>query len=131
MNLRRLLLVLASITALAVSAGVIVVALAFALYAGVKPYVGQAGGAAVVAAAAALLIAVLGLVVGAAAKPKRRKSEPEGLIERVTEFVREKPILSAAGALAAGLLAITNPRYLGAMARSFVEGREPPPRRRR
>ena len=56
MIFRRLLFLLASAVALAVSAGIVVVALAFALYALVTPYVGPAGGAALVALAAAILI---------------------------------------------------------------------------
>jgi hypothetical protein len=123
--------VVASIVALAVSAGVIVVALAFALYAGVKPYVGQAAAAAVVAGAAAILIGVLGLILGVVSKPpKRRHSHAENLIDRIADFVREKPVVSVGGALAAGLLAVLNPKYLGVLVRSFVEGREPPRRRR-
>jgi hypothetical protein len=33
--------------------------------------------------------------------------------------------------VAAGILAIRNPGYLGSVIRSFVEGEEPPRRRRR
>jgi hypothetical protein len=110
--------------ALAVSAGVVVVALAYALFALVRPYVGPAGGAAIVALAAAILIALLGLMLGAMARPPKRKvEEPESLIDRVVEFVRARPVTAVAGALAAGLMAVRNPRYLGAVLRAFVEGR--------
>ena len=129
MNPRRILLALAAATALAVSAGVCVVALAFALYAFVKPLVGAAGGAAIVAAAAAILIGVIGAVLGNLGKPRRKKpTEPQTVVERITDFVRDKPVLAIAAGLAAGLLAVRNPSYLGAAVRAFVEGRNPPGR---
>ncbi|MFI4934169.1 MAG: hypothetical protein ACHP7N_06095 [Caulobacterales bacterium] len=129
MILRRILLFLAATTALSVSAGVCVVALAFALYALVKPYVGQAGGAAVVAGASALLIGLIGLTLGAAARPPKRKpSEAQSFIDRVVEFIRDKPVTAIGAAIAAGLLAVRNPQYLGAALRAFIEGRNPPKR---
>jgi len=129
--LRRIILFLASATALATAAGVIVVALAYALYALVKPALGPAGGAAVVAGAAALLIGFLGLVMSMAARgpPRRRRDrEPETMVDRVVEFIRDKPVTTIAAAIATGLLAVRNPKYLGAAFRAFVEGREWPKR---
>ena len=131
MILRRILFFLASATALAVSAGVIVVALAFALYALVKPYVGASGGAAIVAAAAAVLIGGLGLAIGAAARPRRRRAgrrDADTPLDRMVDFIRDKPVTSMAAAIAAGLMAVRNPDYLGAAIRSFIEGRERPRR---
>jgi hypothetical protein len=124
---RRILFFLAGATALAVSAGVIVVALAYALFAAVKPYVGAAGGAAVVAGAAALLIGLIGFSLTMAARPKKRKpTEPQSMTQRVTDFIKDKPVVAIAGAIAAGLMAVRNPRYLGSVIRAFVEGRETP-----
>jgi hypothetical protein len=115
--------------ALAVSAGVCVVALAFALYALVKPYVGGAGGAAIVAGAAALLIGLIALVLSNMGRPPRRKpTEPETFGSRAIDFIRDRPVLAIAAAIAAGLLAVRNPRYLGEAIRAFVEGRNPPRR---
>ena len=131
MILRRILFFLASATALAVSAGVIVVALAFALYALVKPYLGASGGAAIVAAAAAVLIGGLGLAIGAAARPRRRRAgrrDADTPLDRMVDFIRDKPVTSMAAAIAAGLMAVRNPGYLGAAIRSFIEGRERPRR---
>jgi hypothetical protein len=130
--LRRLLFLLAGATALAVSAGVFVIALSYGLFALVEPYVGRAGAAGVVAAAAATLIGLLGLLlVGAARPPKRKPSEPQSVVDRVMDFVRTKPVTALGGAVVAGILAIRNPSYLGAVARAFMEGREPPRRGRR
>jgi hypothetical protein len=128
--LRRIILFLASATALATAAGVIVVALAYALYALVKPALGPAGGAAVVAGAAALLIGLLGLVMAMAARgPRRRRNrEPETIAERVADFVRDKPVTAIAASIVTGLMAVRNPKYLGAAFRAFVEGREWPRR---
>jgi len=126
--LRRIILFLASAAALATAAGVIVVALAYALYALVKPSLGPAGGAAVVAGAAALLIGLLGLVMAMAARgPRRRRNrEPETIAERITDFVRDKPVTAIVASVVTGLMAVRNPKYLGAAFRAFVEGRDWP-----
>jgi hypothetical protein len=126
--LRRLILALAAATAFAASAAVCIVALAFALYALVEPYVGRAGAAAIVAGSAALLLAIGGLSIGLAAGRKRPKiaaGTPPKAVERVFAFVRQKPVVAMAAALGAGFMAVRNPRYLGALVRSFIEGREP------
>ena len=132
MIFRRLLFLLAGAVALAVSAGIVVFALAFALYALVEPYVGRAGAGGIVAAAAALLIGILGIVLTRQGKPPKPKpGESDTITERIFEFVKAKPVTSIAGAVAAGILAVRNPGYLGSLIRAFVEGRETPRRRRR
>ncbi|MGI9169221.1 MAG: hypothetical protein ACR2FH_03475 [Caulobacteraceae bacterium] len=128
---RRIFLTLAAAAALATSAAVCVVALAFALYALVEPYVGKAGAAAIVAAVAAALIALAALFIGQAAKTKRREAPAKavgGVAERVMSFVRDKPVVAVSAALGVAFMAIRNPRYLGAAVRAFFEGREPPRR---
>ncbi len=133
--LRRLFLALAAAAAFAASAAICVVALAFALYALVEPYVGRAGAGAIVAAAAALVVAVSALFVGRAAKGKRDRRPATvargvagGVAERLVRFVREKPVVAISAALGAGFLAVRNPRYLGAAVRAFLEGRDIPRR---
>ena len=74
--IRRLTVGLLAAAVLATGASVVVVALAFALYALVTPYVGRAGGAAVVAAAAALLIAAIAGILFLATAPGRAKTPP-------------------------------------------------------
>jgi hypothetical protein len=130
---RRLLFLLAGATALAVSAGIVVVALAFALYALAEPYVGRAGASGIVALAAAILIGLLGFVLAMAGRPKPRKpkpGEPDTITDRIFDFVRSKPVTSIAGAVAVGVLAVRNPGYLGSLIRAFVEGRDTPRGRR-
>jgi hypothetical protein len=129
---RRLLFLLAAATMLAVSAGVVVIALAYALFALARPYVGPAGGAAIVAGAAALLIGLIGLTFALMGRrPKRKTNEPESVTERIVDFVKSKPITAVGGAIAAGILAIRNPGYLGSAIRAFIEGREAPRGRKR
>jgi hypothetical protein len=126
---RRLLFLLAGATMLAVSAGVFVIALAYAEFALVKPYVGSAGAAGILAGTTAVFIGILGLVLANAGKPPKRKpGEPQSVVDRVVNFVKEKPVTALGGAIAAGILAIRNPAYLGAVVRAFVEGREAPRR---
>ena len=132
MIFRRLLFLLAAATMLAVSAGVVVIALAYALFALARPYVGPAGGAAIVAGAAALLIGLIGLTFALLGRrPKRKANQPESVTERVVDFVKSKPITAVGGAIAAGILAIRNPGYLGSAIRAFIEGREAPRGRKR
>ncbi len=132
MIFRRLLYFLAGAAALSASAGIVMVALAYALYALVRPALGPAGASAVVALAAAAMIGLIGLfLAGLARLPKRRRSEPESLAEHVADFVRARPIASIGAAIAAGLLAVRNPGYLGAAVRAFMDIDEPPRRRRR
>jgi len=128
---RRLFLLLAAATALAACAGVCVIALALALGAWVEPMVGAAGAAAIVAAAAALILALGALILALGARARRRRLSPpgsSGLVERALALMRDKPVVAIVAAVGAGLLAIRNPRYLGAALRSFAEGRELPRR---
>lgn len=125
MILRRILYFLAGATALSVSAGVIVVALAYALFALVKPYVGPAGASAIVAGSAAVLIGLIGLVLSLMARPPKKKpGEPDSLVDKVVDFVTSKPVTSIGAAIAAGILLVRNPRYLGMALSSFFEGPE-------
>jgi hypothetical protein len=121
---------LAAAAAFAASAAVCVVALAFALYAGVEPYLGRAGASGVVAGAAALFIFFLALMLSRIGRPRPRPkpATAEGLLERALEFIRDKPVVAIAAAIGVGILAVRNPQYFGAAIRAFVEGRDPPKR---
>jgi hypothetical protein len=124
---RRLLMGFVAITAIATSASVVVVALAFALYALVQPYIGNAGASAVVAGVFALIVGIGGLA--AAPRGRRRTAgpaSPEGVAGDLMELVRDKPIASAGIALAAGIMAMRNPRVIGEIARAFFQNRKRP-----
>ena len=129
--LGRVGVALAAAAILATSAAIFVVALAFALYALVRPAVGPAGAAAVVAGAAALLVLLMGAAAALAARSKPARIRPRGKdsVERIINFFKDTPVTAVTAALAAGVLAVRNPKYLGAAVRSFLEGEAP--RRRR
>ena len=128
MIFRRVLLALIAASAFAAAAGVLVVALAFALYALVEPKFGAAGAAATVAGTTAGLMALGGLLIALAARPRKRVAPPapEGVLERALAFIRQKPVLAGTAAVGAGLLAVRNPKYLGEVLRSFLDGKPPP-----
>lgn len=127
--LRRVGLGLAAAAVIATSAAIIVAALAFALFALVRPQFGPAGAAATVAGAAAALLLIVGLALTmAAGRSRPAPVVPRGRdpVERVVNFIKDKPVTAVAAAVAAGFLAIRNPGYLGAAVRSFLEGKPPP-----
>jgi hypothetical protein len=128
--LRQIGLGLAAAAILATCAAIFIVALAFAFYALVRPSLGPAGAAACVAGAAAAIMLVFGVVLAVAGRPKTPKIVPKGKdpLARVVNLLREQPVTAIAAAIGVGILAIRNPGYLGAAARSFLEGRTPPKR---
>lgn len=128
---RRLVASLMIVTALLACGAAMVVAVAFALFALVRPALGAAGAAAAVAGGAALMLALCALVAALALNPRRRPRRPaaqssEGL-GRVLELVSERPVVMIAGGLLAAVLAARDPDYVGAAVRAFLAGR--PPRR--
>ena len=128
----RVAVLLAAAAVLATSASIFVVALAFALFALVRPYVGPAGAGAIVAGAAALLVLLGGVALALSARVKTAKlaERSKDPAARVMNFVREKPVTTIAAAIGAGFLAIRNPKYLGAVLSSFLDG-PPNPKRKR
>jgi hypothetical protein len=75
----------------------------------------------VVAAAAAALAALTALIVVIRAEVRRRNQPPEPtLMERVGQLAREHPVMSAGGALAAGLMALKNPALAATLIGAFL-----------
>jgi hypothetical protein len=120
--IKRVLLAVVALSAMAASAAVVVAAAAFALYALLRMSLGAAGAAAAVALAFALLIAIFGLVIGLQAKGRRPPPEPS-LGERLGQMARERPILAAGGALAAGLIALKNPQVVATIISTILATR--------
>ena len=122
--IRKLLLVFAAAGAALAAAGVLVVSLAYALYALMRDSVGlsAAGAAAVVAGTVALIfvIAAASLAIKAGAKPKEAP-----MAERLKTFVRERPVTAAGAALAAGVFAVRNPKAFFPLVLAFLEPRKP------
>ena len=108
-----------AIAAICASVTVTVFAAAFALFALVQPYVGNAGAGAVLAG----VFAVIALIVGLIAMPRRRRRRrgegPSGVAEDLMDLVRDKPMASAGVALAAGIMAMRNPRVISEVIRAF------------
>ncbi|MEO8114951.1 MAG: hypothetical protein ABI655_11245, partial [Phenylobacterium sp.] len=88
-----------------------------------RDYIGPAGGAAVVAGAAALLALILAIVLTRKAVPKKPKAEDQTLVTRIVELARERPIVAAAAAVAAGIVLARNPKVLTTLISAFVAGR--------
>jgi hypothetical protein len=109
---------------MAAAAAVVVVAAAFALYAYLELRLGRPGAAAVVALVFAVLAALIGLIVGLAAKGRIRRPAPEpSLTDRLGQMARERPILAAGGALAAGLIALKNPQVVASIFAALLASR--------
>ena len=121
MIVTRLLRGFVAIAAICTAVSVAIVALAFALFAFVQPYVGSAGGGAVVAGVAALVALIVGLV--AMPRRRRRSSEgPTGVADDLMDLVRDKPIAAVGVAVAAGIMAMRNPRVIIEVVRAMRGG---------
>ncbi len=118
MILHKALLFVAAAAALAAAAAVGVVAVAFAIYALARDWVGPAGASAVVAGAVALVFLILGLF--AAFRALRPRPQP-GLGDHIADFVRNKPLAAALGLLAGGLFAVRSPQVLLTLLMAFLE----------
>ena len=121
MIVRKALCLVAAAAAMAAAAAVGVVALAFCLYALVEPRLGSAGAGAVVAGTAAVLMLIVGLIAALQLRaPKRKQPEPD-LLQRVIGMARDKPVIAAAAAIAAGVFVVKNPQALVAIALALLE----------
>lgn len=135
MILKRVLSAAAAAGAVLAGAGVVVVAAAYALYAWMKMYMPPAAASAVVAAVVAVIILVVALIALRGAKGKshkphhhEHKDEPRSLVDRGLELARERPLIAAGGALAAGLIALRNPALIAVLT-SLVNPPQPGSRR--
>ncbi|WP_425999546.1 hypothetical protein [Caulobacter sp. DWR1-3-2b1] len=132
MIFEKTLMTLAAAAAIAAAAAVGVFAAAFALYAVVQTFLGDAGAAAVVAAVAALIVAIAGLLAARKVEhrhdAKRGPSTPDtlGLAEKVVAIVKDRPLLSIGASLAVGVFALKNPILTAAVFKAFMEPRHPP-----
>jgi hydrogenase-4 membrane subunit HyfE len=123
---RKVVGLVAAFAAIAAAAGVCVVAIAFALYATVRDYLGPAWGAAAVALGAALVALVLAWAVTRKARPKPVKGDRENLTAKLVELARERPLVALAAVGAAAAVVIRNPRILTAVIGAAFASRPPP-----
>ena len=124
--LRKIIVTLIGGAMLAVSAGVLVVAAAFALFGVLRPLVGGPGAAALVALAAAALMAAVGLMLerwilkpGKGGKPG--PADEEGLLQRLMGLAQDKPLIAAGALIGAIFLAIRNPALTAVVVKAFLD----------
>jgi hypothetical protein len=130
---RRFAGLVAAFAAIAAAAAICMVALSFAIYAGLRDYIGPAWASAAVAGIVALIALILALVATRKARPRPLKDEPPSLTAKAMDLARERPIVAAAAATAAAaaatFVAVKNPRILSAIIAGAFAPRPPPPRR--
>lgn len=122
--LRRIALALIGASVLATAAGVLVIALALALYSFLLPWLGAPGAAAGVALAAALLTGMVGLslVQGLLSPPPRPKaSDPPDPLQTLIALIKSRPIASGSALVAALLLALRNPALMATLVKALLD----------
>jgi hypothetical protein len=123
--LEKTLMALVAGAAVVTATAVSVVALAFALYAALEGPVGPAGSAALVGVVGVVLLALVGLIAANRGRGHGRhhghgSEHDQGLAERLIDIVKERPLVSAAAAVAAGVLAMRNPALVGVILTAFL-----------
>ena len=111
--------------AVAAAAAVVIVALSFALYAVVKPYLGEAGAAAVVAGVFALIAVVIAWGASRKAAPRpaaRGKAEDQSVIDRLVVMAKERPLIALGATAAAVTVLVRNPAIITAVVSAFLAG---------
>lgn len=124
-----------SAAAIGAAVAVAVVSASFALYAVLLPHLGAAGSAACLSGVFALLALVVGLIAARKAEGRRQQQasdahDGEGLVSRLIELAKDKPLIAAGAAVAAGIFALRNPAVLTAIISAFVAGNNTPPPKR-
>jgi hypothetical protein len=120
---QRLLRAFVAIVAISTAAGVAVVSAAFAVFALLRPYAGEAGAAAIICGVCALAVLLGGILAAPRGRRRSRSDGPTAVADDLMELVRDKPIASAGVAVAAGIMAMRNPRVIGEVARAFFQRR--------
>lgn len=131
--MERTLMALAAAAAIAAAAAVGVFSAFFALYALIEPHMGSAWAAAIVSVTAAAVVGLAGLIAARKVEGDRRHEAAaipdQGLVDMVIKIVRDRPILSAGAAVAAGIYALRNPALVAAVVKAFVDKPSTPPRK--
>ncbi len=130
----RVIAAIIAVAAMAAAAGVVVVAAAFAIYTVLRDHFGPAGAAAIISATFAVALALGALVMFSRARPVKRSragSADRGsaaMTDKVISMLTERPIVAAAAAAAAGLLAWRNPALVSTILKALdlkPDGRPP------
>lgn len=124
-HIRRGLKLAMAFAAVAAAAAVVIVAASFALYALVKPRLGEAGAAAVVAGAFALIAVIIAWAATrrAAPRPSRRHAaEDLSVVDRLLVMAKERPLIALGATAAAVTVLLRNPAVITAVVSAFVAG---------
>jgi uncharacterized PurR-regulated membrane protein YhhQ (DUF165 family) len=132
----RVIAAIIGVAAMAAAAGVVVVAAAFAIYSLLRDRFGPAGAAAIIAAGFAVALALAALLMfsrfKAPTSTKRASSadRPSAMTDKIIALLTERPIIAAAAAAAAGLLAWRNPTLVATILKALdLNPPSKPPRR--
>ncbi len=132
----RVIATIIAVAAMAAAAGVVVVAAAFAIYSVLRDHFGPAAAAAIIAAAFATALAIGSLIMFSQAKafrPAKRgaaAAQPTAITDKLVAILTERPIVAAAAAAAAGLLAWRNPTLVSTILKALdLKPAARPPRR--
>ena len=121
----RVIAAIIAVAAMAAAAAVVVVAAAFAIYTVLRDHFGPAGAAAIIAAIFAVALALGALIMFSRAKPAKVSKtaaagrRPPAMTDKIVSMLTERPIVSAAAAAAAGLLAWRNPALVATILKAF------------
>jgi len=126
---RGLMTKVAGLAGVAACLFVAIVALGFAVYAGLEMFLVPAAAAAVTALIFAVVAGVTALVIKGPREPEP-VDEPSGLQERVITLFSQRPILGTVAGLAAGWIFLRNPA-LATMVATVLSDRPSTSRRRR
>ena len=135
MILRRALATLFVAAALTTCLGSMTVAVGYALFALLRPALGEAGSAGGVALIVAAMLGVAALVGVLVLRPPRARRSPPAaatpgagpspVLPQLLALVRDRPIVAVAAGLITAVVAARDPEYIGAALRGFINGRPP------
>jgi hypothetical protein len=120
MVFRKFVGLIAAFAAIAAAAAICMVALAFAIYAGLRDIIGPAWAAAAVAG----IVAFIALK----AQPKPVRGDSQNLTAKLIELARERPLVALAAVAAAATVMLKNPRILTAIIAAAFATRPSPPK---
>ncbi|HZZ33354.1 MAG TPA: hypothetical protein VFE10_15330 [Phenylobacterium sp.] len=128
MVFRKFVGLIAAFAAIAAAAAICMVALAFAIYAGLRDMIGPAWAAAAVAGIVAFIALVMALLITRKAQPKPVRGDSQNLTAKLIELARERPLVALAAVAAAATVMLKNPRVLTAIIAAAFASRPSPPK---
>lgn len=126
MFFRKFVGLIAAFAAIAAAAVVCMIALSFAIYAGLRDIIGPAWSSAAVAGIVALIALIIAFVVTRKARPKPVKGDSQNLTAKLIELARERPLVALGAVGAAAAIMVRNPRILTAIVTAVFASRPPP-----